>query len=392
MSIYRGPGGATETTDQATITAVQTAAAQAASSASAASNSATTAANSATGAANSAANAANSATSASVSAAQAETSVSAASGYANDASLEAEDAALSAIESASYAAQSSGHATDASGFMNNAYTYMGRAEEAAGWALEYAEDAAQIYDAFDDRYLGSKDSDPATDNDGNPLISGALYFNTTIPEMRVWDANLSDWTNFAAGASVSSFNERTGVVTLLSADVTGALGYTPADVANVGVTIQPYNANTVVDSSYVHTDNNYTTTEKNKLAGIAAGAEVNVNADWNASSGDAQILNKPSLATVATTGAYSDLSGKPSLSTVATTGAYSDLTGKPTNVSAFANDAGYLTTETDPVFTASAAAGITSTNISNWNTAYGWGNHATAGYINSSSTIDGGTY
>ena len=39
--------------------------------------------------------------------------------------------------------------------------------------------------------------------------------------------------------------------------------------------------------------NDYTTTEKNKLAGIATGAEVNVNADWNATSGDAQILNKP---------------------------------------------------------------------------------------------------
>jgi len=39
----------------------------------------------------------------------------------------------------------------------------------------------------------------------------------------------------------------------------------------------------------------YTTTEKNKLAGIAEGAEVNVNADWNATSGDAQILNKPTI-------------------------------------------------------------------------------------------------
>tara|TARA_Y100000592_G_scaffold39124_1_gene62105 strand:- start:2848 stop:5802 length:2955 start_codon:yes stop_codon:yes gene_type:complete len=38
----------------------------------------------------------------------------------------------------------------------------------------------------------------------------------------------------------------------------------------------------------------------------------------------------PSLATVATTGAYSDLSGTPSLATVATTGAYSDLSGTPT--------------------------------------------------------------
>ena len=39
----------------------------------------------------------------------------------------------------------------------------------------------------------------------------------------------------------------------------------------------------------------YSLTEKNKLAGIAAGAEVNVNADWNATTGDAQILNKPSI-------------------------------------------------------------------------------------------------
>ena len=39
--------------------------------------------------------------------------------------------------------------------------------------------------------------------------------------------------------------------------------------------------------------NDFTTALKNKLDGIAAGAEVNVNADWNANSGDAQILNKP---------------------------------------------------------------------------------------------------
>lgn len=41
----------------------------------------------------------------------------------------------------------------------------------------------------------------------------------------------------------------------------------------------------------------YTTEDKTKLAGIAAGAEVNVNADWNAESGDAQILNKPTIIT-----------------------------------------------------------------------------------------------
>lgn len=53
--------------------------------------------------------------------------------------------------------------------------------------------------------------------------------------------------------------------------------------------------------------------DKTKLNGIAAGAEVNVNADWNAESGDAQILNKPTLATVATSGSYNDLTNKPTM-------------------------------------------------------------------------------
>jgi hypothetical protein len=43
----------------------------------------------------------------------------------------------------------------------------------------------------------------------------------------------------------------------------------------------------------------YTTAEKSKLAGIEPGAEVNVNADWNAVSGDAQILNKPTIPSIA---------------------------------------------------------------------------------------------
>lgn len=46
-------------------------------------------------------------------------------------------------------------------------------------------------------------------------------------------------------------------------------------------------------------DNNFTNALKTKLDGIAAGAEVNVNADWNATSGDAQILNKPTIPSTA---------------------------------------------------------------------------------------------
>lgn len=50
-----------------------------------------------------------------------------------------------------------------------------------------------------------------------------------------------------------------------------------------------------------------------------------------------------------------------------------------------ANPSGYISsyTETDPVFVAHVAYGITSTKITNWDTAYGWGNHASAGYLTS---------
>ncbi|MBN2665641.1 MAG: hypothetical protein JXR67_03965, partial [Bacteroidales bacterium] len=50
-------------------------------------------------------------------------------------------------------------------------------------------------------------------------------------------------------------------------------------------------------------------------------------------------------------------------------GDYGDLSNAP-------DLSGYLTTETDPVFTGHSASGITSTAISNWNAAFGWGNHA----------------
>lgn len=56
--------------------------------------------------------------------------------------------------------------------------------------------------------------------------------------------------------------------------------------------------------------------DKTKLNSIAAGAEVNVNADWNATKGDALILNKPTLSTVATSGSYNDLTNRPTIPTV----------------------------------------------------------------------------
>lgn len=57
-------------------------------------------------------------------------------------------------------------------------------------------------------------------------------------------------------------------------------------------------------------------------------------------------------------------------------------------ISQWTNDAGYLTSESDPVFGASAAASISSGDISNWDDAFGWGNHASAGYLTNLTGFD----
>jgi hypothetical protein len=71
-------------------------------------------------------------------------------------------------------------------------------------AASSATSAAASYDSFDDRYLGAKSSAPATDNDGDALIAGALYFNTTTDIMYVYGG--SGWQ--AAGSSVNGTSNR----------------------------------------------------------------------------------------------------------------------------------------------------------------------------------------
>jgi hypothetical protein len=64
--------------------------------------------------------------------------------------------------------------------------------------------AEAAFDSFDDRYLGAKNSPPAVDNDGDALITGALYFDTTGNLMKVYTG--AAWVN--AGSSVNGTAER----------------------------------------------------------------------------------------------------------------------------------------------------------------------------------------
>lgn len=79
--------------------------------------------------------------------------------------------------------------------------------------------------------------------------------------------------------------------TVLSVGLSGPTGFT--------VSGSPVTATGTLTFAYASGYQGYTSAEASKLAGIQAGAEVNVNADWNAGSGDAQILNKPTLGTLA---------------------------------------------------------------------------------------------
>jgi hypothetical protein len=95
-------------------------------------------------------------------------------------------------------------AAAASTSASNAATSESNASTSASNAATSASNAAASYDSFDDRYLGSKSSSPTLDNDGDALLTGALYWDTTAEEMRVYTG--TGWT--AAGSAVNGTSNR----------------------------------------------------------------------------------------------------------------------------------------------------------------------------------------
>ena len=236
-------GSATTATTQATAaassaSAASTSATNAASSATSSANSATAAATSATNAASSETaaassesaaatsetNAATSASSASTSASTATTKASEAATSATNAATSATNAASSESAAATSATNASNSASAASTSASNAATSATAASNAQTAAESARDSALAAYDNFDDRYLGAKSSDPTLDNDGNALVAGALYFNTSSEVMKL----------YTGSAWVAAYVSAEGLVQSSGDTMTGNLSFGDNDKAIFG--------------------------------------------------------------------------------------------------------------------------------------------------------------
>jgi hypothetical protein len=249
MAIFRGPGGAGDATADATNAASiaegfaddsAASASAAAGSASTASTQATNAGNSATAAASSASAASTSATNAAASASTATTQATNASTSASNASTSETNAAASASTATTQAGNASTSATNAAASASTATTQATNAATSASNAASAQTAAEAALDSFDDRYLGPKTSDPALDNDGNALLTGALYFNSVSNIMKVYDG--AAWNTVAitsAGLLVASNN---------LSDLTNTATARQNLDLEVGVDVQAFDATIVVDA------------------------------------------------------------------------------------------------------------------------------------------------
>jgi hypothetical protein len=229
---YASAAATSATSASASATAAATSAASAATSAGSSETSAIASATSASASASSATAAATSATSSAASATAAATSATSAAASATAAATSATSAAASATTAANsvatiagYATSSANSATAAATSATSAAASATAASTSAASAATSATSAAASYDQFDDRYLGSKTSDPTLDNDGNALLVGALYFNSVVNAMKVY--NGSSWDLVAP--DTSNFIQKT-VLTAKGSIIAASGASTPAEL------------------------------------------------------------------------------------------------------------------------------------------------------------------
>lgn len=114
---------------------------------------------------------------------------------AQQAAASSSGSASEAAQSASASAQSATDATNngaaqvalASGHASNAAQSAAGAETSRLATVDIQTATKAALDSFETQYLGSSVTNPSVGKDGGPLIVGALYWNSSVGEMRVWD-------------------------------------------------------------------------------------------------------------------------------------------------------------------------------------------------------------
>ncbi len=134
--------------------------------------------------------------------ADATTQANNASASATTSTTQATNSANSATASATSATASAGSATASAGSAT-------ASASSATAAASSATSAAASFDDLDDRYLGAKSSAPSVDNDGDALGTGALFWDTTVNKLYVWDGSAWQQGSFTAGALLANLLEDT---------------------------------------------------------------------------------------------------------------------------------------------------------------------------------------
>ena len=232
---------------------------------------------------------------------------------------------------AAAAASAAAAATSASNALtseNNASSSASAASGSASAASASATAAAASYDSFDDRYLGPKSSPPTLDNDGNALLTGALYFDTTGNLMKVYTGTA--WVN--AGSSVNGTSQRV-VYTATAAQTTFAAIY---DVGYVDVYLNGVKQQVSVD--FVATNG----TSVVFGTGLTSGDIVDIVAYGAFDIANVLLLSGGTMTgTITFAGAQTFAAASVTgLATVATSGSYTDLSNKPTTIATATNLAG----------------------------------------------------
>ena len=126
--------------------------------------------------------------------------------------VDASSATTSAATATAQANIATTKATESAASAATATTKASEAATSASNASTSETNAAASFDSFDDRYLGAKSSDPSVDNDGDALLTGALYFNSS-------DNVMKNYTGSAWQTLKPTSSEQTNINTLSASAV-----------------------------------------------------------------------------------------------------------------------------------------------------------------------------